>query len=209
MTTALPPRSAHKRAAMLSEGQRLFLAQGFVGTSVDQIAAAAGVSKQTVYKHFGDKQELLFAIVDDVVDSTALPFAARVEALAESVDLDSDLTTLATHYLRAVLDERVVQLRRLVVGEANRLPDLATRYHDRAPIKTLAVLAASFDRLHARGILTAPDSARAAEHFAFLVVGSAIDRALFVGGPRTLADIDVDAHVTAAVRVFLAAYRAA
>ena len=71
-------RSARKRATILSAGRALFLSNGYQGTSVDQIAASAEVSKQTVYKHFGDKQELLLAIVNDALDSTVTPFLDRI-----------------------------------------------------------------------------------------------------------------------------------
>jgi TetR/AcrR family transcriptional repressor of mexJK operon len=193
----------------MAAGRTLFLANGYQGTSVDQIAAAAEVSKQTVYKHFGDKQELLLAIVAAVVDGSVQPFLERVAALSDSTDLDADLTALGADYLRAVLAEPVVQLRRLVIGEANRLPDLARSYHHRAPNETLQAFARAFDRLAGAGMLRIDDSGSAAEHFAFLVIGPSIDRALFFGGPATLAELDVDAQVRAAVRVFLTAYRVA
>jgi TetR/AcrR family transcriptional regulator, mexJK operon transcriptional repressor len=117
------------------------------------------------------------------------------------------VTSLATDYLRAVLGEPVVQLRRLVVGEANRVPELAQLYYAAAPARTLAAFAECFAALHDRGLLRAPEPAVAAEHFAFLVVGRCIDQALFCGGPQVLAGIDVDEHVRAAVRAFLAAYQ--
>ena len=69
MTQALG-RSARKRQTILSAGRDLFLSNGYQGTSVDQIAASAEVSKQTVYKHFGDKHELLLAIVNHALEST-------------------------------------------------------------------------------------------------------------------------------------------
>ena len=69
----LPGRSARKRQTILSAGRELFLSNGYQGTSMDQIAATAAVSKQTVYKHFGEKQELLFAIVTNALDSTVSP----------------------------------------------------------------------------------------------------------------------------------------
>ena len=200
-------RSARKRLTILSAGRELFLGNGYQGTSVDQIAASAEVSKQTVYKHFGDKQELLLAIVNEALDSTVTPFLSRVETLGETTDLESDLTRLAGDYLRAVLQEPVVQLRRLVVGEANRLPELARLYYQQAPTRTLAAFADCFARLHDRGLLHVPEPGTAAEHFAFLVVGRCIDAALFCGGPAVASSIDVDHHVAAAIRVFLAGYR--
>jgi TetR/AcrR family transcriptional repressor of mexJK operon len=200
-------RSARKRLTILSAGHDLFLSNGYQGTSVDQIAASAEVSKQTVYKHFGDKQELLLAIVNNALESTVAPFLERIGALADSTDLEADLTALAADYLRAVLQEPVVQLRRLVVGEANRVPELAQLYYDRAPGRTLAAFAECFSALHDRRLLHAPESAIAAEHFAFLIVGRSIDQALFYGGPQVLAGIDVAGYVRAGVQIFLAAYQ--
>jgi TetR/AcrR family transcriptional regulator, mexJK operon transcriptional repressor len=207
MTQALG-RSARKRQTILSAGRDLFLSNGYQGTSVDQIAASAEVSKQTVYKHFGDKHELLLAIVDSALQDTVTPFLDRIRMLADAADLEAAMTTLAADYLRAVLQEPVVQLRRLVVGEANRVPELAQLYYDQAPARTLAAFADCFSTLHDRGLLRVTESSRAAEHFAFLVVGRCIDQALFTGGPAVLASLDVDGHVRAAVHVFLAAYRA-
>ncbi|GFG53992.1 TetR family transcriptional regulator [Mycolicibacterium agri] len=202
----LPARSARKRATILSAGQQLFLANGYQGTSMDQVAATAAVSKQTVYKHFGEKRELLFAIVTDALDTTVGSFGERIAALADSADVEADLASLAGDYLRAVLDESVVQLRRLVIGEANRLPELARLYYQHAPQRTLAALSDAFGRLHQRGLLHAPQPSLAAEHFAFLVVGRPIDQALFDGAPKVLADLDVDTYARAGVDAFLAAY---
>ena len=164
------------------------------------------MSKQTVYKHFGDKHELLLSIVNEALNDTVTPFLDRIAALADTADLETELTALAADYLRAVLQEPVVQLRRLVVGEANRVPELAELYYTQAPARTLSAFAACFAALHRRGLLHVAEPAVAAEHFAFLIVGRSIDQALFFGSRRTLADLDVDRDVSAAVRVFLAAY---
>ena len=205
--TVLPGRSALKRRSILSAGQQLFLTNGYQGTSMDQVASLAAVSKQTVYKHFGEKRELLFAIVTDALDSAAGSIRGRIAALADSADLEADLAALAGDYLRVVLQESVVQLRRLVIGEANRLPELARLYYEHAPLRTLGSLADAFTTLHERAVLDAPEPSLAAEHFAFLIVGRPIDQALFDGAPAVLADVDIDSYARAGVRVFLAAYR--
>ena len=57
------PKDLGKRAAILEAAKRLFSDQGFDGASMDQIAAEAGVSKLTVYSHFGDKEALFSAAV--------------------------------------------------------------------------------------------------------------------------------------------------
>lgn len=203
----LPPRSARKRQTILSAGQQLFLNNGYQGTSMDQVAATAAVSKQTVYKHFGEKRELLFAIVTDALDTVSGAILERIAALPDGDDVHADLVALAVDYLHAVLDERVVQLRRLVIGEANRLPELARLYYEHAPLRTMAALTDAFARLHDSGVLNAPQPAFAAEHFAFLIVGKPIDQALFDGASAALGGLDVDAYARAGVDVFLAAYR--
>src|SRR3981189_124414 len=86
MTEPMLGRSARKRLTILSAGHDLFLTNGYQGTSVDQIAASAEVSKQTVYKHFGDKHELLLAIVDNALESMVAPFLERIRALADTTD---------------------------------------------------------------------------------------------------------------------------
>ena len=205
-TATLPARSARKRRAILEAGRALFLSGGYQHTTVDQIAARAGVSKQTVYKHFGDKQRLLFTIVSNALDSAVQSLSERIARLPETDDLEADLVAVAADYLHAVLQEPVVQLRRLVIGEANRLPELAELYYEHAPTRTLVAFADAFRRLHDRGLLHGPEST-AADHFAFLIVGKPIDEALFRGGPQVLDAMDVDTYVRAGVEAFLAAYR--
>jgi TetR/AcrR family transcriptional repressor of mexJK operon len=205
--SAPPERSQRKRQTILSAGQTLFLENGYQGTSMDQVAAGAAVSKQTVYKHFGEKRELLFAIVADALDTTVGAIREHIQALADTTDLETDLVALAGAYLRAVLQEPVVQLRRLVIGEANRLPELARLYYDSAPSRTLAALADSFRRLHDRGLLHAPEPAISAEHFAFLVIGRPIDQALFEGAGDVRAAMDLDSYARAGAEAFLAASR--
>src|SRR5204863_6655485 len=99
MTEQVLGRSARKRLTILSAGRDLFLSNGYQGTSVDQIAASAEVSKQTVYKHFGDKRELLLSIVNEALDGTVTPFRERIAALAGTTDLEADLTALAADSL--------------------------------------------------------------------------------------------------------------
>jgi TetR/AcrR family transcriptional repressor of mexJK operon len=205
-TTAPLNRSERKRQTILDAGQTLFLSQGFQHTSVDQIAALAQVSKQTVYKHFGDKQELLFTIVSAALNSAG-PVIEQIAALAYTADLETDLVELAIAYLQTVLSEPVVQLRRLVIAEAHRLPELADAYYQQAVLRTLSALTDAFDQLDERGVLRLSDKRTAAEHFAFLIVGKPLDQALFYGASRARADIEPRNYARAGVRAFLAAYQ--
>ena len=72
------PRSARKRRVILEAATETFLRKGYLGTSMDEIAALAGVSKQTVYKHFADKETLFTEIVAAVVDEAGDPLETEI-----------------------------------------------------------------------------------------------------------------------------------
>jgi TetR/AcrR family transcriptional regulator, mexJK operon transcriptional repressor len=198
-------RSARKRRTILDAGRTLFLQRGYLGTSIDQIAALAAVSKPTVYRFFADKEALLEAIVLGTLDQAGEPFRAGLPSLATSTDLAADLEGVARDYIAMVTQPSVLQLRRLVIGASHELPDLARTYYERAPERTLAALADVFQQLATQGRLQVDDPLLAASHFAFLVVGCVLDKSLFCGD-RPFTRRELKAQVTGGVRAFLAAY---
>lgn len=201
----MPDRSARKRRAVVEAATALFLQHGYPGTSMDQIAAAAGVSKPTVYRFFADKEQLFTEIVLGPLDQAGQPFRDRLAALAATTRLTADLRQVARDYLATVVQPRVLQLRRLVIGASPYLPEVARTYYERAPEPTLQALAGCFGQLAARGLLRISDPAAAAAHFAYLVLGRALDKSLFCGdAPFTAAELSAQAD--AGVAVFLAAY---
>jgi TetR/AcrR family transcriptional repressor of mexJK operon len=198
-------RSARKRQAIIAAATELFLRHGYLGTSMDQVTAAAAVSKPTVYKFFTDKEQLFTEIVLGTLDRAGDPVRARVELLARSADLAADLPALARDYLGAVTQPGVLQLRRLVIGASHQLPALARAYYERAPEQTLTALAACLRQLTGRGLLRCPDEQMAAAHFAFLVLGRALDKSLFCGD-QPFAQPELTAQADAGAAAFLAAY---
>ncbi|MBO0824554.1 MAG: TetR/AcrR family transcriptional regulator [Actinobacteria bacterium] len=208
---AEPPmedRSTRKRRIVLEAATTLFLRHGYLGTSMDEIAADAGVSKPTVYKFFADKEHLFSEIVLGTLDRAAGPLQAEIEGLAETADLDGELPRLARLYLATVMQPQVLQLRRLVIGASHRLPALAKEYYERAPERTIRALAESFARLAERGLLVITDPAASAAQFAFLVLGRALDKSLFCGD-KPFSDAELTAQADAGAAAFLAAYAGA
>jgi TetR/AcrR family transcriptional repressor of mexJK operon len=202
-------RSARKRRVVVDAATTLFLRHGYLGTSMDQIAAFAAVSKPTVYKFFPDKEQLFSAIVLETLDRAGAPFLAELSRLAEtrSGQLADDLRDLARRYIATVTQPGVLQLRRLVIGASHQLPALASAYYERAPEQTLRTLAECFRRLADRGLLRAPDPDQAAAHFAFLVLGRALDKSLFCGDQPFTAE-ELAAQADAGAAAFLATYAA-
>jgi TetR/AcrR family transcriptional repressor of mexJK operon len=199
-------RSARKRGAILQAATTLFLRNGYRGTSMDEIAALAGVSKQTVYKHFADKERLFSEIVTSTVEEVAGPIHDEVRRLRDSGDVEADLRGLARQLLGKVMQRRILQLRRLVIGEAGRFPDLGRTFYEEGPGRTIAALAIVFERLADRGVLRPGDPLLAAAHFNWLVMSIPLNRAMLLGEDEPPASAELDEYADAGVRAFLAAY---
>ncbi|WP_195909015.1 TetR/AcrR family transcriptional regulator [Microlunatus sp. Gsoil 973] len=210
--TALPVgRTPRKRRDIVDAATTLFLRNGYQGTSVDQIAAAASVSKQTVYKQFGDKERLFRAIVDGVAENSRtiadeLDAAFTRRAVSSVEDLEQMLAEVARDYLDAVLESRVLSLRRLIIAEADRFPDLARTYYNRAPARGIELIADQLGRFVDAGLLEVDDRRLAAGQFAYLALSIAQDRAMFCPDEQP-DDAERDRLSRAAAGVFVAAYR--
>ncbi len=199
-------RSARKRRAILEAATMLFLENGYRGTSMELIATLARVSKQTVYKHFADKEALFNAIVTATVNEASDTVAAAVHDLQDSGDLATDLRALARRELELVMQPRILQLRRLVTAEAARFPSLGRMFYERGPGRTINELAAVFERLAGRGKLMINDPLLAAAHFNWLVMSVPLNRAMLLGIDTPPSRDELTRHAYEGVAVFLAAY---
>lgn len=201
------PRVVRSRLAAIEAARTLFLRNGYAGTTMDQIAELAGLSKRTLYNNYTDKGALFTQMVTDAI-AYAERFADGLAAeLAEitTANLPATLHDLARRLALAVLRPEVIALRRLLIGEARSFPDLAAEYFDSAPGRVLAALASCFKQLGEAGLLGATDTRRAAEQFAYLVLGAPLDRAVLLG------KVPAKQHILACARdgveTFLARYR--
>jgi TetR/AcrR family transcriptional repressor of mexJK operon len=198
--------SERKRAAILDAATTVFLAGGYLGANVDEIASVSGVSKQTVYKHFGSKEALFVEIVTNVTNSAADRVLNDVREIEKDGDVTSYLVDYAFRQLTVVLMPRTMQLRRLVIGEVSRFPDLARALYERGPLRALEALAALFERLGKRGVLAIDDPKTAASHFNWLVMAEPLNRAMLLGDDAIPKPAELRRHADAGVSVFLAAY---
>jgi TetR/AcrR family transcriptional repressor of mexJK operon len=193
------------RAAILKATKELYLAKGYAGTSTDEVAAMAAVSKQTLYRHFADKDELIDAVITGVIAAAEAQGADEFDALAGSTKLERDLKTFARQHIRDVIQPEIMQMRRRIIAEVDRAPKLARAWYDAAPRRGHQKLKACFEKLRARGLLQMDDPALAAEHFNWLVLSIPLNRAMFDAAAASDTKMH-DTYADAAVRVFLAAY---
>lgn len=198
------PSSKQKREAALEAAERQFLATGFESVTMDSIAAESGVAKQTLYSYFGSKRALFL----ELVSSRTRAASARVLAETPPIGHDSDaravLHEMLCSQLRTVLAPAILGLRRLVIGEVSRSPELAAALYEHGPRKAIAKLAAILQSFSELGTLHVPDADRAATHLNWLVMGEPINRAMHLGDEAAaLSDAEIERHVAAALDTFL------
>lgn len=203
---AVSGRSALKRRAILDAATEVFLKSGYLGTNMDEIAALSGVSKQTVYKHFESKEALFVEIVGSMTNRAGDTVHEDVPAFDDHGELSAYLRDYAFRQLTVVLTPRIMQLRRLVIGEVPRFPELARVLYERGPMRALKMLAKVFEDLAARGLLSVDDPMLAASHFNWLVMSQPLNQAMLLGDAAIPAPEELRRHAEEGVRVFLAAY---
>jgi TetR/AcrR family transcriptional regulator, mexJK operon transcriptional repressor len=191
---------------ILEAATAAFLRSGYLGTSMDEIAALAGVSKQTVYKHFADKENLFKEIVISTVNQAGDPVYGETLDFGAGDTLEADLRHLARRQLAMVLQPKLMQLRRLVIGEVTRFPELGRAFYERGFGRSVGALASAFERLAARGVLRLDDPQLAAAHFNWLIMSVPVNRAMLLGDEAIPDAAELNRYADAGVRAFLAAY---
>jgi TetR/AcrR family transcriptional regulator, mexJK operon transcriptional repressor len=192
---------------ILDAATEIFLRDGYLGTNMDEIAAVSEVSKQTVYKHFVSKEALFIEIVSSMTDGAGDIVRHDVAELDDGGDVAGYLVDYAYRQLTVVLTPRLMQLRRLVIGEVSRFPELAKVLYERGPRRAMNALASAFERLAARGLLAIEDPQVAASQFNWLIMSAPLNQAMLLGDAAIPGPAELRSHAREGVRVFLAAYR--
>jgi TetR/AcrR family transcriptional repressor of mexJK operon len=195
------PKDLEKRAAILEAAKRLFPEHGFEGTSMDAIATEAGVSKLTVYSHFGGKEALFIETIRCKCDAL-LPcelFAVDVDA-----PVRGQLLGVARAFFGLMMSEGALGMHRTLVASSQHSPKLAKLFWEAGPVQVQAALAEMLRKEVAARQLDIADTHRAASQFFALLKGQHHSRMLFGCGRPTLAE--TEAHLEATVDMFLRAY---
>jgi len=154
-----------KRAAILQGAKIVFLRDGFGTATMDDVAAAAGVGKQTVYRHFGSKEALFLGLVQSMCASA---IAATVPGRPTKRAIEDELRALGQLLARSLIAPDSLALYRAIVAEAGRLPVLGAIFYQHGPqlARSMAarILAKRFDERTA---------AARASTFVALVLGDA------------------------------------
>jgi TetR/AcrR family transcriptional repressor of mexJK operon len=201
-------RSARKHREILEAAAWVFMKKGYDGTSMEEIAIKAGVSKQTVYKHFADKERLFSDIVLATTSQVDRVIGLVTGPLGETLELEKDLTALGRQFVTSLMDPQVLRLRRLIISNADRMPELGRAWYEQGFERVLAKLATCFERLRDRHLMVLEDSLIAAHHFVGLLLWIPVNQAMFTGNEQPYTKAALDRYADVAVTTFLAAYGA-
>ncbi|WP_067823204.1 TetR/AcrR family transcriptional regulator [Nocardia inohanensis] len=193
---------------IMDAAMEVFLRDGYVGAKTDEIAAVAGSSKQTIYKHFGCKENLFERIVLDRLQGIDQIFQEAIGELATTDDVDGTLRAVAHRFVHLLTQPAQLRVRRLVIAEAGRFPALGRAYFEAGPERVHAMLASCLAELTSRGLLRVDEPDLAANHFTWLVVSIPVNKVMFCGEDVEFNAAELDRYANSAVDVFLAAYRA-
>lgn len=195
-----------KHRGIMEAAASLFLNRGYLETSMDDVAAAAAVSKHTVYSHFSDKEQLFTAIVLATTDRIDALVSLVAASLTDTSDLEEDLRRLARRFLEELMEPSVLRLRRLVIANADRFPALGLKWYENGFERVLAMLATSFEQLADRGLLLVGDPLLAGNHFVGMLLWIPVNRAMFTGEYDHATPADLDRYSQAATSAFVRAY---
>ncbi|HSJ44691.1 MAG TPA: TetR/AcrR family transcriptional regulator C-terminal domain-containing protein, partial [Euzebyales bacterium] len=108
------------------------------------------------------------------------PVHGKVQRLRDTGDVAADLRDLARSELALVMQPRIIRVRRLVISEVDRFPELGLAFYEQGPGRIINALAETFERLTARGLLYCDDPLVAATHFNWLIMSQPLNRAMFL-----------------------------
>ena len=203
MNDATPIVRKGRKFDQVLEGARLvFMADGFEGASVDDIAKAAQVSKATLYSYFPDKRLLFMEVAN-------MECARQSQAAIDNIDMSAPprdvLCQVGKHFLHFITSKFGQQVFRICVAESDRFPEIGRAFYKSGPERMRAEMGGYFQAAVDRGELRIDDLTLAADQFGELCKADIWPRLIF-GVIDSVSQDDIDWVVDSAVETFLARY---
>lgn len=195
-------RRHSRRETILEVAAQSFLEHGYHGTTMSAIAGTLGGSKGTLWSYFPSK-DVLFAAV---IDQATAAFREQLSLILNPHDeVGTALHRFCGEFVRKISSPEAIALHRLVMGEANRFPEVGRIFHERAPRQTRLLLSAYLSDAMERGQLRRDDPLRAARVLVGLCMcGSHSDR--LMGLPEAESEDAMAIDAEQAAKIFLRAY---
>lgn len=194
------PKDLEKGAAILDAAKRMFTVHGYERVSMDQIAAEAGVSKLTVYSHFGDK-DTLFAAAAKAYCEQQLP--ASLFDPAPGTPLRERLLQIARAFFAMIASPEAIAAHRILCTPQLADSAVPQMFWDAGPRRVQQAFAQLLAQRVANGELRIVDIPRASAQFFALLKGEPHAQMVFGCSERCG---DIEAHLAASVDLFLRGY---
>jgi AcrR family transcriptional regulator len=196
-----------KRDQLVAAARTAFGRDGYTRASIDRIALDAAVSSRTIYNHFGSKEALFTAVIEESATLVAAQLSAAAESqLAEIIDLEESLRSLAKawFYIRQDNAAHFAMVQQAMAEARHLPPELVNRWIEVGPARSTRVLADQLSRLMDGDRLRSSKPDRAANHFILLTIGE-LSRESF-GNSLALSEAQIDETVRYGVEAFLRGY---
>ena len=194
------PRSEEKRREIMQAATELFTEKGYVGTSVDDIAALAGVSKQTVYSHYGSKEALFGLAVSTRCKNSGFDQDTIDPAIAPEIMLPQ----IARSFVGLVLSREAMRVYRVCTGSAETHPELGQLFYKHGPLQTVQVVSQYLAAQNEVGTLHMEDPEQAAWQFLCMLKAEGQMRVQFK--MEHLSEAELNTYIENCVAMFLRAY---
>jgi len=191
---------------LLDIARDAFVTAGFAGTTMDEIAARARISKSSLYRDHRSKDELYAAVVDDWVQRGRDAMRPLVVRLLATDDLPAGLLVFARALQDGILSAPVLRMRALVAAEAARFPEVSRRYVEESWHRNLELLADAFSEFDRRGALRLDDARAAARQFTWLCVADPLNEWTLTGDLAAVEPDRLTGIAENAVATFLSRY---
>lgn len=192
-----------KRRQILDGAYQVFTARGFDAASMSDIAIAANVSKGTLYVYFEDKEHLFVALIEREREAQK---RGAIAALNEDPEPARALQNFGQCLVRMINQEFAVSAHRIVIGVAERMPDLGREFYENGPLTGANMIARYLDRMVGEGKLDIEDTQLAAMQFLDLCQSTLTRPRLFNAIQTPPSDEEVHRIVSEAVKMFMARY---
>lgn len=201
-TRAGRPKDLLKRVAIVRVATDLFAMRPFDAVTMEAVAIEAGVSKQTVYSHFSDKETLFEATVSAISDQMVNGLSGP-EMAGQS--LQTRLSKMGVAFLSVMLGPNVANMMHTLPAALRGNRKLGTRFYNAGPGRTKAALAEMIAAAASMGELTVDSPQLAAEDLLSLWVGNLPAQVAF-GIAEKVSTQEIERRTKRGIQVFLRAY---
>jgi AcrR family transcriptional regulator len=192
-----------KRRQILEGAGRIFSELGFDATSMSDVARAAQVSKATLYVYFQDKEHLFTAICAEHRDRNIGELIALLDVNQPIVDV---LTRFGVETLSCVAAPFVVAAHRIVIGVAERMPEIGSEFYEAGPVRVINAVAQYLDHHVAAGKLNIPDTRLAAAQLCEVIQGGIVKARLYGVLSEAPPREEIEKNVASGLALFMKGY---